>query len=132
MAKRKKTKKVEPVPVKQEPKLTRAAFLICLSVIVLGLLAQLVMAIIVYPQLPGQIPSGWVGSSMPHNTVPSWLVFLAFPAAQLVLMALSLCSPKDEQGKHVMDSGQALTLVLLAVAFTALQASAFHIPYYGR
>ena len=130
MAKRKrKTQTAEEVVEKQakkEPKLTRAAFQITLWVILLGLAAQVIMAIAVYPSLPDTISGGWVGLSEPQKAVPSWLVFLVFPGAQLVLLILAIFSPKDEQGRLVMESGKAWTLVLVSLLFTVLQASAFY------
>ena len=132
MAKQKTNTQVKPESTARQPKLTHTAYKVCLWIIVLGFLAQLVMAIMVYPSLPGRIPASWAGSAVPYNTVPSWLVFLVFPAAQLVLLMITIFSPKDDQGKRVMESGEAATLIVLAILFIALQASAFHIPYYGK
>lgn len=115
----------------KQPKLTHGAFLACMWAIVLGLIAQLVMAIAVYPFLPEGIPASWAGSPVPYNVLPAWIVFLWFPAAQSILLILAMFSPRDEQGRRAMESGEAATLILLALLFTALQASAFHIPYYG-
>lgn len=111
-----------------EPEPTRAAFNISLWVIVAGFIAQVVMAIKAYPLLPKQIPSSWVGSTVPYMSVPSWVVFVVFPGAQIILLLLAIFSPKDDIGRRVMESGKAWALVLLALLFTALQLSAFHIP----
>lgn len=134
MAKRKRTTRRLPDIEKPQPKqakTTRAAFQISLWIIILGLVAQVVMAIVVYPSLPERIPAGWVGSPAPHNAVASWVVFLLFPAAEIALLLLAIFSPKDAQGRRVMESGKAASLILLALLFTALQASAFHIPKAG-
>ena len=134
MAKRKKRgKTIEDVEKNQpkEPVLTRTAYLITFWTIAVGLVAQLVMAIVVYPMLPAAIPSGWLGSTMPYNMIPSWLVFVAFPSAQVIILLLAVFTPRDAEGKRVMESGKAWSLVVLALLFTALQASAFHIPKMG-
>lgn len=134
MAKQKKPRKLEdieqPKP-KKEPKRTHAAYQVTFWLIIIGLIVQIVMAIVVFPSLPREIPSGWAGSATPYNSVPSWLVFLLFPGGQIVLLILAVCTPKDANGKRVMESGRAISLILLAILFTVLQASAFHIPRYG-
>ncbi|HUV04106.1 MAG TPA: hypothetical protein VMX94_03260 [Armatimonadota bacterium] len=131
MAKRKKSARrlpdIEKPHPTREPRPTRAAFRISLWVIILGLVAQIIMAIVVYPLLPERIPSGWAGSAVPYNTVPSWLVFLLFPGAEIAVLVLAMFSPKDAHGRRLMESGKAVSLILLALLFTALQASAFHI-----
>ena len=136
MAKRKRTARrlpdLEERPQPKGPKPTRAAYQICLWTIIVGLAAQVLMAIIVYPSLPERIPSSWVGSSTPYNTIPSWVVFLLFPGGQIVLLLLAIFSPKDAQRRRVMESGKAVSLILLALLFTALQASAFHVPKMGQ
>lgn len=113
---------------RKEPKLTRAAFQISLWLIILGLLVQLLMAIVVYPSLSQGIPASWAGSSVPYNTMSSWLVFIIFPGAEIVLLLLAIFSPKDGRGNRIMESGKAVSLILLALLFTALQYSAFYIP----
>jgi len=131
MAKRKRTARRLPdieKPQRKQVKLTRAAFRMSLWIIILGLAAQVLMAIVVYPSLPDRIPASWVGSSVPYNTVPSWVIFFLFPTAEIVLLLLAIFSPKDAQGRRVMESGKAVSLILLALLFTALQGSAFHIP----
>ena len=112
----------------QEPKRTHAAYLVALWAIAAGLVAQIVMAIMAYPILPGRIPSNWIGDAIPLGTIPSWVIFVAFPGAEIILAIIAFFSPNDEEGRKVMESGQAVSLILLAVLFTALQASAFHIP----
>jgi len=85
------------------------------------------MAFIVYPQLPPQIPSGWTGSSQPYNLVPSWVVFVMFPGFELLILVITLFAPKNEEGKRAIQTGNAVTLIILALIFTALQSSAFFI-----
>ena len=134
MSKRKRRgNTIEDVESKRpkEPVFTHAAYRITFWTVVVGLIAQVVMAIIVYPSLPEFVPSGWLGSSVPYNMIPSWLVFVAFPSAQVVILLLTVFTPKDAQERRVMESGKAWSLVLLALLFTALQASAFHIPNMG-
>lgn len=132
MAKRRKpTRTIEDAVkprVAPEPKLTRSGFQISLWAIVLGLFAQLVMAIIVYPALPSRIPGIWTGSLIRGETVPSWWVFVLFPAAQVILFLIAIFSPRDKQGRLTMEFGKAATLVVLSILFTVLQASAFCIP----
>ncbi|MBP6963217.1 MAG: DUF1648 domain-containing protein [Armatimonadetes bacterium] len=113
--------------VATEPVATRVGYRIAVWVIVLGLLAQFIMAFIVYPRLPQEIPSGWTGSAQPYNTVPKSVVFAMFPGFQMVILLVALFSPKDSEDQRVMQTGNVVTLVILALIFTALQASAFFI-----
>ena len=110
-----------------EPKLTRAGFVITLWAVIVGFVAQVIMAITVYPHLPAQIPASWAGFLFQGQTVPSWIVFVLFPVGQMILFLISVFSPRDNQGKLVMESGKAWTLIALAVFFTALQYSAFRL-----
>ena len=131
MAKQKKT--VEQVLAQQqksapEPKLTRAGFQIAFWIGIVGLAAQIVMAFMVFPSLPKMIPSWWVGQLVQSPTVPSWSVFALFPTGQIVVLAVAFFSPRDKDGKIVLESGKAWTLTVLAILFTVLQASAFHLP----
>jgi|GEM_PF-1867394 len=132
MAKRKNMRRIETSPVKKakkEPKFTHIGFKISVGAIILGFVAQLVMAAIVYPHLPSKIPAGWVGSSVPYNQVPSWIVFIAFPGAQVAMLLLCLFAPRDRQGRRLMENGNAIFLVLLSLLFTSLQFSAFRIGH---
>ncbi|HET6453129.1 MAG TPA: hypothetical protein VFI02_01875 [Armatimonadota bacterium] len=129
MAKRRKSKQTveeasKPKKV-HEPKLTRAGYQITFWVVVLGFVAQVVMAIMVYPHLPAQIPARWAGFLFEGQTIPSWIVFVLFPVGEIVLLLVTIFSPRDDQGKLVMESGKAWTLILLALFFTLLQYSAF-------
>ena len=108
-----------------EPKLTRAGYQITFWVVVLGFVAQIVMAIIVYPHLPAKIPASWAGYLFEGQTVPSWIVFALFPAGEIILLLVTIFSPRDDQGKLVMESGKAWTLIALALFFTLVQYSAF-------
>lgn len=133
MAKQKKNLRQQQETKKQpeaapEPKLSRLAFQICLYFAVFCLVAQIAIAFIVYPGLPKSIPSGWVGWAQPGSTIPSWIVFLAFTSAELVVLVLTIFSPKDEQGKRVMEWGKMESLTIVAALFLLLQASAFRIP----
>lgn len=131
MAKKKRTQtKVETTsakPAPKEPVSTHIGYQIAVWVIVLGLIAQLVMAFIIYPKLPAQIPSGWTGSVQPYNLVSKWVVFAMFPGFQLVLLIISLFSPKNAEGKRTMQTGNSVTVIILALVITALQASGFFI-----
>jgi uncharacterized membrane protein len=133
MAKRKKTAKQSIQPEntrkKKEPKFTHLGFQISVGAIIVGFLVQVAMAVIVYPQLPSRISAAWAGSSVPYNTIPSWLVFILFPGAQIVMLALSWFSPKDDKGRRLMENGNAVFLVLLSLLFTSLQYSAFRIGH---
>lgn len=133
MAKRKKNieqKPQEPFATGQqvEPKQYRSAFVISTAIILIGLLAEIIIALVVYPSLPRYIPSGWLGWVPVGGTIPSWVVFLAFPGAQLIVLATAIFSTKDEMGRRVMGLEKAISLTLLGLLFTALQASALHIP----
>ena len=133
MAKRKtNAKTVEQVLAQKksapEPKLTRAGFQIAFWAVIVGLVAQLVMAFVVYPTLPKMIPSWWIGQLVQQPMIPSWTVFAVFPIGQIALLLIALFSPRDSDGKSVMESGKAWTLTVLAVLFTVLQASGFHLP----
>jgi hypothetical protein len=132
MAKRKKRQEAPSPPVQPAqthmPVPTRRAFLVCLGTIAVALVAQFVIAVIGYQHIPQEIPSGWIGWAQPGGTLPSWLVFVAFPGAQLVVLILALFTPKDEQGRRVMEPGRAASLIVLTVLFTLLQASVFTIP----
>lgn len=130
MAKR-KTRTAEQAarkPSPPEPKLTRIGYQLAMAVILLALIAQLVMAVIVYPQLPPEIPASWAGQLTKGETVPSTLVFVLFPLAQLIMLVVGRFSPADKNGKLVMETGKAATLIVLSGLFTALQASAFRLP----
>ncbi len=131
MAKKKRTQtKTETTsarPAPKEPVSTHTGYQVAIWAIVLGLIAQLVMAFIVFPRLPAQIPSGWTGSVQPYNLVSKWVVFALFPGFELVLLLVSLFSPKNAEGKRTMQTGNAVTVVILAMVITALQASAFFI-----
>ncbi|MDH7481421.1 MAG: hypothetical protein QHH26_05505 [Armatimonadota bacterium] len=129
MAKQKKNQQKlqnQSKPIK-EPKRTYAGFLASLIAIILGFIAQMVMAVIVYPRLPEQIPSGWAGSATPYNTIPSWTVFLLFPSGQIGMLILIMFARRDEQGRRILDAGNAVFLILLSALFTVLQASAFRL-----
>jgi hypothetical protein len=131
MAKRKKNvptveKMIAEKPT-HEPKMTRAGFQITTLLILLGLAAEVVIALIVSPRLPAQVPSWWVGQLVSGETVPAWTVYVVFPLAQAILFLVGWFSPKDADGRKVMESGKAWTLILLALLFVALQASAFNL-----
>jgi hypothetical protein len=133
MAKRKtNAKTVEQVMAQQkpaqEPKLTHAGFQIAFWAAAVGLVAQLAIAFMVYPTLPKMIPSWWVGQLVQQPMIPSWTVFAVFPVGQIVLLLIALFSPRNQDGKRIMESGKVWTLTTLAVLFTVLQASAFHLP----
>jgi uncharacterized membrane protein len=129
MVKRKKSKQTveeasKPKKV-HKPKLTRIGYQLTFWIVILGLVAQIIMAIIVYPRLPAQIPESWAGFLFEGQTIPSWIVFVLFPVGEIVLFLVTIFSPRDAQGKLVMESGKAWTLILLALFFTLLQYSAF-------
>jgi uncharacterized membrane protein len=131
MAKRRKTAKAVPQPSKahaKEPKLTHLAYRISLAIILAGLLAQLIMAVIAYPTLPARIPQSWLGTTAPGKTAAAWIVFFYFPGAQIIMILVALFSPRDGQGRRVMTASMAATLVLLTCLFLALQASVFRLP----
>jgi len=122
---------VEQLSRSKSPKVTPTAYLVSFWSVIAGLVAQLIMAVFAYRILPATIPSGWAGSAAPYNPIPSYVVFLLFPGAQIVLLLLTIFSPKDAQGRPIMEHGKSTSIVLLSILFTALQASAFHIPKYG-
>lgn len=132
MAKRKKNPQmkyaIDKPQASKEPKLTHTAYQITFWLTIVGFVAQVIMAVLVYPHLPAMIPAGWAGWSAPSELAPSWIVFLLFPGAQIVLFLLTIFSPKNDEGKLIMEHGKAWSLVLLALLFTALQYSAFHLP----
>ena len=131
MAKRKRTGQTVEQASKarkvHEIKLTRPAYQWTFWIVIVGLVAQIVVAIIVYPRLSAQIPASWAGFLFGAQTMPSWLVFVLFPAGQITLLLITIFNPRDNQGKLVMESGKAWTLILLSVFFTALQYSAFRL-----
>lgn len=133
MTKRRKSRRTVEEAVgrkpKPEPKLTRAGFHISLWVIILGFIAQMVMAFMVYPSLPARIPSYWVGQLVQRATVPAWTVFLVFPLGQIILLVVGIFSPRDKDGKRIMETSKAYTLTFLAVLLTILQSSAFHLSH---
>lgn len=133
MAKRKKKYDVpvtttKPV-IEALPVPTRRSFLVCVGSIVAGMVIQIVMAAFAFGHIPAEIPSGWIGWAPLGGSLPSWTVFVAFPGAQLIVLIVAVCSPKNEDGRRVMDSGRAIGLMLLAVLFTVLQSSAFRLAH---
>jgi uncharacterized membrane protein len=131
MAKKRTT---QSAPKKREtlaqPVLSRGAFTTTIAVVLILLAVQIIIAAIVYPSLPGQIPSGWLESSQPYNMVSSAFVFLYFPLGQVVLFLIGLFSPITRDGQRVMYLGKAESIIALSLLFTVLQASAFHLPHY--
>lgn len=122
--------KAEPVSKKsaqKEPVLTQSAYKFTMAVIILGLIAQITMALIVYPTLPELVPSGFTGSAEPYHTVAKSKALMLFPAFEAVILLIAIFSPKDAEGKRVMTTSNAMTFIVLALVFTALQASAFFI-----
>lgn len=112
-----------------EPRLTHVGFLISLTAIALGFVAEIAIAYMIFPKLPARIPSYWVGNLVSGETVPSWVVWLVFPVSQLILLGVALLSPKDTNGKTVMTTGKACTVSILAAIFAMLEASAFNLPH---
>lgn len=110
---------------KKVPVYTRQAYICAFGVIVVGVAAQLVMAIFVFGRLPAMIPTYWIGLGNPTQTMPSWIVFIAFPVSQMILLLVAHYSPKDGEGRRVMEWGKAISLISLTILFTALQGSAF-------
>lgn len=130
MAKRTRTKPAAPeTPKTSEVVPTHKAFLISMWITILGLVAQYVIAFIAYPSLGPTIPSRWVGWVPVGDTLPSSLVFVAYPAAQIVVFLIGYFSPKDSEGKRVMESGRTVSLILLTLLFTALQASVLRLNH---
>jgi len=130
MAKKKTT---QPVAGKHEtpaqPVLSSRAYASSVMVILISLAVQIIIAAIVYPMLPGQIPSGWLGSSQPYNMVSSAFVFLYFPLGQIALLLVAYFSPVTGNGRKAMYMGKAESVIALSILFTVLQVSAFHLPY---
>lgn len=118
---------VETKAASPEPQPTRRGYIIPMAVVGIGLVIQMVVAVMVYGGLPPQIHGSWLGLPDPYQMLPSWVVFVAFPCADLILLVLGYLSAKDSEGKRVMESGKAATLVLLALLFTVLQVSAFRL-----
>ena len=131
MAKRRKTGRTVEQASKaqkvQEPKLTRIGYQLTFWAVIVGLVAQIVMAFIVYPRLPAQIPARWAGFLFEGQTAPSWIVFVLFPVGQIVLLLVTIFNPKDDQGKRLIETGKAWTLIVLSLFFTLLQYSAFRL-----
>ncbi|MHB1457912.1 MAG: hypothetical protein ACYC0V_13460 [Armatimonadota bacterium] len=113
------------VKKKKLPVYTRLAYMSATAVIIIGIIVQLVLAIIVYGRLPSMILTSWIGIGTPTQTMPSWIVFIAFPISQIILLIVAHFSPKDSEGHNVMEWGKAISLILLTILFTALQGSAF-------
>ncbi|MHB0913105.1 MAG: hypothetical protein ACYC2Y_06630 [Armatimonadota bacterium] len=120
-------KKSRPVAEPQQPVPTRWAFLATVAIIVAAFAAELIMAAVAYGRLPATIDSGWFGWAPPGGSAPSWLIFIAFPGVQVILFLIAWFSPKDEKGRRVMDTGRAISLVLLALLFAVLQSSVFRL-----
>ena len=132
MAKSKKNGKQKaastPAPTKSaEPILSHGAFLASMVVMAVGLVSQIVMAFMVYHSLPAQIPSGWMGWTPVGGEIPSWYVFIAFPGAMAALLIFGVFSPKDKDGRQLMDWSKSFSLIALAALFVALQASSFRL-----
>jgi hypothetical protein len=132
MAKRKKTVQTNSEAVKAEapgrqPQLTHTTFLVCIAIIALGLVVQEVIAVWVYSSLPATIHGSWIGLTDPYQMVPSWVVFVFFPIAEIIVLTIAVFSPKDPECRRVMESGKAWPLILLALLFIVLQYSAFWI-----
>lgn len=130
MAKRRKLTQPETAKPRQakEPRFSHTAFQLAVWIIVLGLIAQLVIAAVAYPSLPEHIPSSWSGQLIPGQTQPAWTVFVLFPGGELVLLLIALL-PRltDAAGRRTMEVGKAVGLIVLALLLTALQSSIFHL-----
>jgi len=131
MAKRKKSTEPKPELAKSKPKepaLSHGAFQLTMWVIILGLVAQLAMALIAYPSLPERIASSWAGRIIPGRTHPAWIVFVFFPGAQVFLLVLALF-PRvtNAAGRRVMEIGKAAGLIALALLLTALHSGVFRL-----
>ena len=126
-------RKIDEINQKSEPKkkklpvYTHSAYISSVASIIAGLAIQFVLAILVIGHLPSKIPTSWIGIGAPTQTMPSWIVFIAFPVSQLILLVVAHYSPKNDNGKKVMEWGKAISLILLTVLFTALQGSAFRL-----
>lgn len=107
------------------PVYTRQAYVASIATILAGLVAQAAIAALVFRHLPARIPANWIGVGSATQTMPSWIVFVAFPGAQLILLMVGIYSPKDQEGRKVMEWGKAVSLIALTLLFTALQGSAF-------
>lgn len=130
MAKKKTTQSIsEKHETSVQPALSRGAFTASVAVVFISLAIQIIIAAIVYPSLPGQIPSGWLGSSQPYNMVSSLFVFLYFPLGQIALSVVAFFSPVARDGRKAMYIGKAESIIALSLLFTVLQASAFHLPH---
>lgn len=112
---------------KKLPVYTHSAYVYAIGTIASGLLIQFILAVIVFGRLPSMIPTTWIGIGNPTQTMPSWIVFVAFPVSQIILFIVARYSPKDNEGKSVMEWGKSISLILLTVLFTALQGSAFRL-----
>ncbi|HEY3299063.1 MAG TPA: hypothetical protein VGK34_10460 [Armatimonadota bacterium] len=110
-----------------EPLPTHRSYTVTMWTAAAGLVVQLLMGLVGYGRLPSQIPSVWVGWIPPGTTVSSWVVFVAFPGAQLVVLLLAWFSGRNEAGKKVMQFGKSISLVLLTLLITILQSSLFTI-----
>ena len=113
------------VKKKKLPVYTRSAYISAIFVVIIGIAAQLILATFVFGRLPSMIPTNWIGVGNPTQTMPSWIVFIAFPVSQMILLLVAHYSPKDSEGNSVMEWGKATSLILLTILFTALQGSAF-------
>lgn len=112
---------------KKQPVYSRLAFNLANAFVIAGFVIQLIMAVIVYGRLPERIPASWIGGGSVTQTMPSWVVFFAFPFAQVILYLIGYFSHLDDKNKKVMDWGKSISLILLTILFTALQGSAFYI-----
>lgn len=122
-----KNKKNISQPTDQEklPVLTHNAYLTSVIAIISGFIIQIIIAIIIFGKLPQQIPTYWIGLGSVTQTMPSWVVFLGYPSTMIILYLIAFFSKKDADGNKVMDWGKSVSLILLAILFTALQGSAF-------
>jgi len=111
----------------QCPVPTRLSYLVCIGVVLASLVLQWIMAAIGYKSLPAEIPSGWIGWAQPGGMLPSWMVFVAFPGAQIIILIISWLSTSIKDGERVMYSGRATSMILLSILFTTLQGSLFNI-----
>lgn len=111
----------------RKPKLTRLGFQVSIIVISLCFIAQYIIALAVYAKLPALIPAWWLGFTQPEQLVQSYLIFIIFPAAELVLLAIGILSPINEKSERVMENSKATTLTVLALLFAVLQGSFFNL-----
>jgi heme A synthase len=112
---------------KKLPVYTHSAYISSVASIIAGLAVQFTLAVLVIGRLPSKIPTSWIGIGTPTQTMPSWIVFIAFPVSQFILLVVAGYSPKDANERKVMEWGKAISLILLTVLFTALQGSAFRL-----